>query len=76
MVDALPATLRRRARAKGAETDAYWGFFWLLAGFPDAAGDALDGTTLQQAADLELGAVDAVLARALPGRGHAARAGR
>lgn len=68
MVDALPTSLRRRVRAKGTETDDFWGFFWLIVGFPEA-GEALDGTTLQQAADLELAAVDAILARALPRQG-------
>jgi hypothetical protein len=67
MVDALPTSLRRRVRAKGNETDGYWGFFWAVAGFPE--GDDLEKMSLQQAADLELGAVDAILARALPQQG-------
>lgn len=67
MVNALPPSLRRQVRATGSETDSYLGFFWAVAGFP--AGDEFENMSLRRAADLELGAIDAILARALPRQG-------
>jgi hypothetical protein len=64
MVDALPAPLRRRLRARAAGTDPHFGFFWAVVGFP--AGEAFENMSLERATELELAAVDAVFARALP----------
>lgn len=66
MVDALPPMLRRQIRAKGKETDPYWGYFWAVVGFPE--GVAFETLSLQDAANMELSAIDDILARALPGQ--------
>lgn len=64
MVDALPPMLRRQVRAKGAETDPFWGYFWAFIGFPDTA--EFEKMSLQTCGKLELNAIDTILARALP----------
>jgi hypothetical protein len=67
MVDALPPMLRRQVRAKGSETDPFWGYFWAVVGLPE--GDEFEKMSLQTCADLELNAIDIILGRALPAQG-------
>ena len=64
MVDALPPMLRRQVRAKGLDTDPFFGFLWAVAGFP--SGEEFDRMSLHKCSTLELNAIDTVLGRALP----------
>lgn len=61
-VFARPHSERRAIQEKAHDTDGYWGYFWVEVDYP--TGVAFDDLTLAHAAQLELNAIEAILARA------------
>lgn len=61
-----PVRERNDQQDKARDTDTHWGYFWVELGYEPSMGPGFDAMTLAQAANIELSAIERILARALP----------
>lgn len=60
---ARPLRERVEIETRSRTTDTYWGYFWVEVAYQ--LGPSFDDTTLDQAAHMELAAIERILSRAL-----------